>query len=85
MKIIEQYLRERIKQLNEADAEFCKERWDKSKPEIVRSLYREQSNNVTFARQELEAILEFLELPRFKETPKKDGPSLGEIMFTDPY
>lgn len=50
-------IKERIKQLNEADSEFCKYRWDMSKPAMERSLYREESNKVTFARQELETIL----------------------------
>lgn len=50
-------IKERIKQLNEADSEFCKDRWDMSKHPMERSLYREESNKVTFARQELETIL----------------------------
>ena len=50
-------LENRIKELKHADSEFCKDRWDMSKPEFERNIYREQSNNVTFARQEIETIL----------------------------
>ena len=70
MEVIEKYLRDRIKQLNEADGEFCRKRWDTNEPEMVRKMYREQSNNATFARQELESCLELLGLPRFIEQPK---------------
>lgn len=71
MNAIEKYLRERIKQLNEADAAFCKDRWDMTKPEFMRKLYREQSNAVTLARQELEQCLTVLGLPRFIEDADK--------------
>ncbi|AXH74762.1 MAG: KTSC domain protein [Bacteriophage sp.] len=50
-------IKKRIVELNEADAIFCKERWDMSLPEIQRLMAREESNKVTFARQELEKIL----------------------------
>lgn len=49
-------LNERIAELNKADADFCKDRWDMTKPAMERNLYREESNKVTFARQELQAI-----------------------------
>jgi len=65
---IETYLRERIKQLNTADAEFCKERWDETKPNFIRKMAREHSNSVTLARQELEECLKVLGLPRFIES-----------------
>lgn len=65
MEAIEKYLRERIKQLNDADAAFCQKRWDMEQPEQIRKLYREQSNAVTLARQELESVLNAMGLPRF--------------------
>lgn len=65
MEKIEIYLRERISQLNKADAAFCEKRWNKDIPLIERAIYREQSNSVTMARQELESCLEVLGLPRF--------------------
>lgn len=65
-KSIEDYLRTRIAELNSADIEFCKKRWDRNEPEPIRRIFREQSNNVKFAMQELESILEHLGLPRFK-------------------
>ena len=55
---IEQYLEQRIKQLREADAEFCEWRWGNDP--LKRVLGREQSNIVTFARQELETVLKLL-------------------------
>jgi len=54
-------LENRIKELNEADAEFCKDRWER--PEIhafKKQIAREESNKVTFARQELESILKIV-------------------------
>lgn len=47
---------ERIKELRQADAEFCKIRWDVNEPKWKRDLHREESNNVTFSRQELESM-----------------------------
>jgi hypothetical protein len=52
-----QYLQNRIKQLNDADILFCKDRWNMSKPDFERAIYREESNKVTFARQELQQVL----------------------------
>jgi len=53
------YVKRRIAELNEADAKFCEDRWDMSKSLNERNLYREQSNSVTMARQELERVLPF--------------------------
>jgi hypothetical protein len=53
---INKIIETRIKELNQADAEFCKLRWDNSKTRMERGLYREESNKVTFARQELESL-----------------------------
>lgn len=52
-----QYLERRIKELNKADSEFCADRWNMSKPEFERHIAREMSNQVTFARQELQTAL----------------------------
>lgn len=60
MEQLKNYLNQRIKELNQADADFCKDRWDMSKPANERGLYREESNKVTFARQELERTLKFI-------------------------
>lgn len=54
------HLENRIAELKKADADFCKDRWDMSKPKIERDLYRGFSNEVTFARHELESMLKFL-------------------------
>lgn len=57
---MKEYLEQRIKELREADAKFCDDRWDMSKHELVRKMARENSNSVTLARQELEKVLGFL-------------------------
>jgi hypothetical protein len=57
---IKQYLAMRIAELNKADVDFCKDRWDMTKPKMERDLHRGFSNEVTFARQELERTLKFL-------------------------
>jgi hypothetical protein len=54
---VKEILENRIAQLYEADAKFCQDRWDQTKPECVRAMAREHSNQVTFARQELQNIL----------------------------
>ena len=54
---IEQYLIRRIAELNKADASFCEDRWNMSKPNFERATARECSNQVTMARQELEQVL----------------------------
>jgi hypothetical protein len=54
---MKEYLEKRIAELYKADLEFCNDRWDMSKPNIERALAREMSNQVTFARQELQAAL----------------------------
>jgi hypothetical protein len=61
----------RIKELNQADADFCKDRWDMSKSPMERSLYRGFSNEVTFARQELEKLLKQLPAPPTKQEGEK--------------
>lgn len=70
MEKVEIILRQRITELNAADKEFCRKRWDVNESPLVRGLMREQSNSVTLARQELEGILEKLGLPRFVENEK---------------
>ncbi len=56
----QEYLNRRIKELNEADIEFCKDRWNMDYPELRRHLAREESNKVTFARQELQEVLKLM-------------------------
>lgn len=58
---MKEYLENRIAELKKADAEFCELRWDMNRPDFERKLYRDQSNEVTFARQELQRALKFLE------------------------
>ena len=58
MSNLDKFIEQRIAELNAADVEFCKDRWDR--PELhplQKQMAREESNKVTFARQELEAIL----------------------------
>lgn len=57
------YLEDRIEQLNEADKHFCKLRWDMSVDSHLRLLAREESNKVTFARQELQEVLKVAQHP----------------------
>jgi len=57
---IKDYLENRIKGLYEADAAFCKDRWDMNLGPNERGLAREMSNQVTFARQELQEALKHL-------------------------
>lgn len=54
------YLENRIKELKMADAEACEKRWDMGKTENERNIWREQSNEVTARRHELEGALNFL-------------------------
>lgn len=72
---VEAIIRERIKQLNEADKKACAKRWNNLQPQTVRMLNRELSNQVTFARQELEELLRKIGLSRFKEDYEKDSRS----------
>lgn len=70
---LEKILTEKIKQLNAADVQFCEDRWSGSKSLQEKQLAREESNKVTFARQELQAILAALQpstLPLI-DIPKK--------------
>lgn len=54
---IQQFLTRRIDELIKADNDFYKDRWNMSLPDYKRSIAREMSNHVTFARQELQAVL----------------------------
>jgi hypothetical protein len=79
MKKIIEYLRTRIAELQAADAAFCNKRWDMTKPEFERKLYREQSNQVTFGRQELQQLLKFAEALEKETEPVTLIPSDQEI------
>lgn len=57
---MKEYLEKRIKELKEADARACEKRWDMSSPANERGIWREQSNEITARRHELEAALKFL-------------------------
>jgi hypothetical protein len=57
---MKEYLENRIKELFKADGNACVKRWDMSKPAIERGFWREQSNEITARRHELEAALKFL-------------------------
>ena len=54
---IEEFLNRRISELYKCDKDFCKDRWDMSLPDFQRATAREMSNQVTFARQELQSVL----------------------------
>lgn len=56
IKKIEDEIDQRIAHLISVDAEFCKDRWDMTKPEMERNIYREMSNQVTATRQELQML-----------------------------
>ena len=57
MELIES-LKQRIAQLNAADKAFCYDRWENpNATRLMKEVARDQSNSVTFARQELEAQL----------------------------
>lgn len=62
---IEKYLRQRIKELNDADAHFMEKAYDLLTMDYERAVYKNQSRSTTFGRQELESVLVFLKLPRF--------------------
>ena len=57
---IKDYLERRIKELYDADATFCKDRWNMNLGPNERGLAREMSNQVTFARQELQEALKYI-------------------------
>ena len=57
---MKEYLENRIKELKEADASACEKRWDMTRPEFERKIWRENSNEITARRHELEAVLKFL-------------------------
>lgn len=50
-------IKDRIVGLKKTDAEVCEKRWDMSRSNMERAMFREQSNEITFARQELERLL----------------------------
>lgn len=56
IKKIEDEIDQRIAHLISVDAEFCQDRWDMTKPEMERNIYREMSNQVTATRQELQML-----------------------------
>ncbi|WP_179022038.1 hypothetical protein [Winogradskyella forsetii] len=57
---MKEYLELRIKHLKEADARACEKRWDMTKPEWYRKMWRDNSNELTARRRELEEVLKFL-------------------------
>lgn len=59
MDKMKEYLENRIKELKEADGRACEKRWDMSKPEFERKMWRENSNEITARRRELENVLKF--------------------------
>lgn len=63
IKKFENEIDQRIAHLKSVDAEFCKDRWDMTKPEMERNIYREMSNQVTATRQELEMLKKTLSIP----------------------
>lgn len=66
---MKEYLENRIKELYKADADFCHDRWDNpNASNNEKALAREMSNQVTFARQELQAALKHLESLNTKES-----------------
>ncbi len=46
----------RIQELKKADEKACEQRWDMKRSRLERMAFRDQSNEITFARQELERI-----------------------------
>ena len=71
IKTLTHKIDQRIDELNDADADFCKDRWDMTKPQMERALYREMSNQVTATRQELQRLKKIIYLPDTK-LPKKE-------------
>lgn len=57
---VKKQLEQRISELYRADEKFCKDRWDQTLHLAHRSIAREESNKVTFARQELQRISKFI-------------------------
>ena len=52
---------ERIAELNKADSEVCKLRWDMTKSRFERGIARDTSNSLTERRQELQDELKYLQ------------------------
>ena len=59
---MKEYLENRIKELKEADARACDKRWDMTRSPNERMIWREQSNEITGRRHELENALKFFNL-----------------------
>lgn len=56
-------VQKRIAELKKIDSDFCDIRWDMSKPDYVRKLARDMSNETTARRHELEDLLKTMTLP----------------------
>lgn len=69
IKKFEDEIDQRIAHLISVDEEFCKDRWDKTKPVNERNIYREMSNQVTVSRQELQMLKKNLGLGENKTEP----------------
>jgi hypothetical protein len=60
LQVARENVQQRINELKNIDADICKIRWNMELPQHVRNHAREQSNEITYARQELERILDLL-------------------------
>lgn len=77
-----EYIERRIKELNNADAEFCSKRWAQDEMSIVRQLARESSNQVTFARQELQEVEKVLNKEKdYKALFQAIIPFVNELVY----
>jgi len=65
---MKEYLENRIKELKQADNSACEKRWDMNKTVNERGIWREQSNEITARRHELEDALNFLNNENERET-----------------
>ena len=81
IKNFEDQINQRIAHLNSVDAEFCKDRWDMTKPEMERNIYREMSNQVTATRQELEMLKRTLSLDDTKVEADKEVRTMAAETF----
>ncbi len=61
MHKIKTIIETRIAELNAADSEFCKDRWDPNLHMLQKAIAREGSLISTFARQELQELLKKIE------------------------
>lgn len=87
---IQKHLITRIAELNEADRKFCETRWDKPEVSTIeKAMAREMSNQVTFARQELQSVQRFIDSTVKKpylifnpiETPPPAVPKEDELVL----